>query len=143
MLGWIFFVVLGGLMIKGLDYGMGIDLWNVSKAKHARFTKVSSLGDALFEFAILNLRNFPSSSIISRLSHELGCFSPKLPLSFYINASSFPMGLAGPASGGPSGSPSGGIYCTLSPSFWQSLSNASAKMPWSLRASNVWTNTLF
>lgn len=27
-------------MIKGLDYGMGTDIWNVSKAKHVHFTKV-------------------------------------------------------------------------------------------------------
>ena len=28
-------------MIKGLDYGMGSDMWNISKSKHKRFTKVS------------------------------------------------------------------------------------------------------
>ncbi|KAL6712882.1 hypothetical protein ACLMJK_009594 [Lecanora helva] len=40
LLGWVFLVVLGGLMIKGLDYGMGSDMWNVSKAKHKHFTKL-------------------------------------------------------------------------------------------------------
>ena len=29
-------------MIKGTDYGLGTDIWNVSKAEYERFTKVSS-----------------------------------------------------------------------------------------------------
>lgn len=40
LLGWIFFVALGGLMIKGTNYGLETDIWNVSKAEHKQFTKL-------------------------------------------------------------------------------------------------------
>jgi len=33
-------ITLAGLMFKALDYGGGVDLWNVPKAKYKRFTKV-------------------------------------------------------------------------------------------------------
>lgn len=33
-------VALAGLTVKALDYGGGVDLWNVPKAKYKRFTKV-------------------------------------------------------------------------------------------------------
>ena len=68
MLGWVFLVVLAGLMIKGLDYGLGTDLWNVSKANHVRFTKVSS--QFMLRSVVRLLHNPTSYSTTSRLSHE-------------------------------------------------------------------------
>ena len=38
--GWVGLIALAGLMFKALDYGGGVDLWNVPKAKYKRFTKV-------------------------------------------------------------------------------------------------------
>ncbi|KAL8834479.1 MAG: hypothetical protein Q9176_007475 [Flavoplaca citrina] len=38
--GWVGMVALARLMFKALDYGGGIDIWNVSKAQHVRFTKL-------------------------------------------------------------------------------------------------------
>lgn len=43
VLGWIFEVALAGLLLKGIDYGGGTDLWNVSKAQYAHFTNVNTL----------------------------------------------------------------------------------------------------
>lgn len=40
VLGWIFEIALAGLLLKGIDYGGGTDLWNVSKAKSAHFTNL-------------------------------------------------------------------------------------------------------
>ena len=91
-------------MIKGLDYGMGTDMWNVSKAKHKHFTKVcGQIPGILMTSTTLNLINSHSFFTISKSLLASECFSQKLQLSFYINASSFLTAPAGPASGGPSG----------------------------------------
>ena len=41
--GWVDVVALASPVFKTLDYGGGIDIWNVSKAQHIRFTKVHKL----------------------------------------------------------------------------------------------------
>ena len=42
LLGWIFFAAYAGMLIHSTKYGGCKDLWNVSKADFAKFTKVST-----------------------------------------------------------------------------------------------------
>ena len=42
MLGWAGLIALSSLMLKSLDYGGGVDIWNVTKADAKRFTEVTA-----------------------------------------------------------------------------------------------------
>lgn len=53
MLGWVGMVALAGLMFKALGYGGGVDLWNVSKVQHVRFTKVRNPWDGATDVKLM------------------------------------------------------------------------------------------